>query len=403
MAVVKTSHIPNDLALSILSKLSIKSLNRFTCVQKSWSLLFQNPDFMNMFRTNFISNHDEDEDNMTCLLLKERTRTIAFGNHNTMYTLSSDKFEDMVRLDWPSPFQENDSHIEILGSASVNGILCLHQEGTDNDSTTIFWNPATGEFKIIPHSLQPYDDIEFNHRPEAFGYDRVRDDYKLIRYAQYPEDFEGNWVYVPEKNSTFWEFCDIYGDESLWEGRVVEMYDPFWEIYSLKSNSWKKLDVVDMPVPWPGRSLVNLNELSHWLGFERNMLTFDFSNEKFYATNLPLESDTIYNYWIEFDLMVLNGSAAFICSYDETKYFHIWILGELGVQESWTKLFIVGPLTYIRRPIGSGKRSYLFFTTKDNDLVQFDLSTQRFEEIEIYVPQVITYKEILLPIEGMNN
>jgi len=51
------SHIHDDIAFSILSKLPLKSLTRFTCAKKSWSLLFLNPHFMNLFRTNFISKH----------------------------------------------------------------------------------------------------------------------------------------------------------------------------------------------------------------------------------------------------------------------------------------------------------------------------------------------------------
>jgi len=46
----------DDIVFSILSKLPIKSLKRFECVAKSWSLLFKNDHFMNMFRNNFLSN-----------------------------------------------------------------------------------------------------------------------------------------------------------------------------------------------------------------------------------------------------------------------------------------------------------------------------------------------------------
>jgi hypothetical protein len=38
----------------------------------------------------------------------------------------------------------------------------------------------------------------------------------------------------------------------------------------------------------------------------------------------------------------------------ETITFYISILGEFGVEESWTKLFIVRPLSSVDRPIGVG-------------------------------------------------
>lgn len=123
---VSNSHIHDDIAFSILSKLPLKSIKRFTCVKKSWFLLFQNPIFMNMFRNDFfISKHDEDDIN-TCLLFRERTT--AFEYHNTLCTLSGEKFEDRVKLDWPPPFQQDDSFIEILGCTSVKGVLCIHQK-----------------------------------------------------------------------------------------------------------------------------------------------------------------------------------------------------------------------------------------------------------------------------------
>jgi molecular chaperone HtpG len=51
-------HIPDDIALHILSKLPFKSLKRFGRVHKSWSILFENPYFMNMLRNNFLYNNN---------------------------------------------------------------------------------------------------------------------------------------------------------------------------------------------------------------------------------------------------------------------------------------------------------------------------------------------------------
>ena len=188
---------------------------------------------MNMFRTNFISKHNEDSEN-TRLILKEKTQMIPFPY--TLCTFSCEKLEDGERLDCPPPFYEDDLGIEILGFASVNDTLCLYH-GNYHDTKIVLWNLATTEFKVVPPSFQPYDNIEFKVPPLAFGYDRVRHDYKLIRIASYPLDFEGNWVEVPDKDSNLW--VEDY-DHTVWDRKVVMMNDPFWEIYSLKSNSWRK-------------------------------------------------------------------------------------------------------------------------------------------------------------------
>ncbi|XP_045802437.1 F-box/kelch-repeat protein At3g06240-like [Trifolium pratense] len=397
---VSASEIPNDIAFSILSKLPLKSLKRFTCVQKSWSLLFQNSHFMDMFRTNFISKHDDDDDVNTCLLLKERTLEIGFGYHDALYILSTDRFEDRVKLDWP-PFLENDSYIDILGSSSVNGIICIYQD-LAYGFKTVLWNPATGEFKIVPPSIQPYGDIEFNLRPDAFGYDNVRDDYKVIRNARYPDSYEGNWYVVPEKDSWYWDGND---DDSFWDILIEGLYDPFWEIYSLKNNSWRKLDVADMPGPWPCTSQLNLNGLCHWLGLEYKVWSFDFTNEKFFGTTLPsyFNFDGIPNTFLSTDLLMLNGCVAFMCQYVDMNSCHIWVLGELGVMESWTKLFVFGPLTCVGHSIGAGKKNDIF--VRKDQLARYNFITQKFEEVAVAVNivQAVIYKEALLPIEGMSD
>jgi hypothetical protein len=82
------NYIPDDLALCIVSKLPLKSLKRFGCVRKSWSLLFDNDHFMNMFRNNFISYHHSYYDD-TSLMLSTLT---------DFYSLSGDNFENIVKL-----------------------------------------------------------------------------------------------------------------------------------------------------------------------------------------------------------------------------------------------------------------------------------------------------------------
>ncbi|MCI04903.1 F-box protein, partial [Trifolium medium] len=173
--------------------------------------------------------------------------------------------------------------------------------------------PATKQFKLVPPSHQP---AECNTPPEGFGYDPVREDYKVLRVAEYPLCFEGNWVWLPDANNHLWEMNELLdeildNDDEFWDGWPLNMYDPFWEIYSLKSNSWKKIEGFDVPRPWGGSSQVNLNEFCHWLGPQ----------------------------------------------------------GELHVKESWTKFSIVGPLTCsVMRPIGAGKKSHIFFRKKDDEL-----------------------------------
>ncbi|GAU41263.1 hypothetical protein TSUD_349030 [Trifolium subterraneum] len=408
---VSSTHMPADIAFTILAKLPLKSLQRFSCVQKSWSHLFQNPYFMKMFHNDFFkSKHDVDDDK-THLLLLERIQSPPF--YRSLCIMSSERFEDRVKLDLPPPFQYHDNsthnrfYINILGSASINGTLCLYDGWGYH--TTILWNPATGEFQLIPPSPQPYVNIEFNLPPQGFGYNSVEKDYKVIHNVEYPKDFKGDWIYLPNKGDPFWETgvheLDMNDDFWLEKGFIVDRYDPFWEIYSLKSNSWKKLDGVDMPIPCLGWSHVNLNEFFHWLSLKDGMVSFDFSKEIFFATALPSDSNVIHTL-VESNLVVLNGSVSLVNNQHLT-YFHIWILGELGVKESWRKIFIVRPSSGLMKSIGAGKKSSIFFRDmKSNELALFDFSTRIAKfgiKVDSFCEQIVIYKENLLPFGGMKN
>jgi len=116
----------------------------------------------------------------------------------------------------------------ILDSGSITGILCLRNT---NNGRTVCWNPATKEFKVIPPSpLEAVPSYQrFDTILHGFGYDHDKDDYKLIRY-----------LYYFSPTSRDWEDFGIPVEDVPW-GDIS--CDSFWEIYSLRSNSWKKLNI----------------------------------------------------------------------------------------------------------------------------------------------------------------
>jgi len=151
----------------------------------------------------------------------------------------------------------------------------------------------------------------------------------------------------------------------------IPQHDSMWEVYSLRSNSWKKLDV-DMPSDYRNSGIeVDTNEVCHWWdGLDDCMVSFDLSSDIFFRTPLPSYVHDNFGFvLVDRRYVALNGSIAFISSY-ETSYanksttFHISILEELGVKESWTKLFVVRPLDCVDHPIGSGNKDDMFFYIK---------------------------------------
>jgi molecular chaperone HtpG len=394
------TYIPDDIVFSILSKLSLKSFKRFECVHKSWSLLFQNTHFMSMFRNNLLSNsyHCSYYDGAS-LLLK-----VYEPHQEVLYSLSGKKFENKIKLDFSNPFT-NQNYFHIFGFGSINDILCIFDDECCYQKLVLS-NIHTNKFKVIPPSRVDLielsipnvakDNISIAVLPylHGVGYDCVTDDYKIIRYVCF--------------------VCDVHGLEEKYVDSLLGdiCLDALWEIYSLRSNSWRKLDV-DMPysLEVSEGTQVYLDGVCHWLceddyesgPFRPCLVSFYLSNEVSFITPIPSDIDDCFDVkasWI--NLAVLNGSITLISFHVDTTTCYISILGEIGIKESWTRLFNIGPLPYISRPIGVGTKGEIFFTRKDNELAWFDLRTQTMEKLGYKAKypncRITIYKENILPI-----
>lgn len=228
-------------------------LKRFECVRKSWSFLFENTHFMNMVRDSPFHYHN------ASLLLHRKT------SMSKLYSFY-ERFENRAKLNLPNPFQEGIEtlyrlhHFNILNLGGINDFICVNchliDDNFKHDVRVALWNPTTDEFKVIPHSsakFQPFvanvsDDVINFHsvgHAHGFGYDSVTNDYKMISYVMFsaPRLFPSKG-YVP------------LGYTSL---------ESFWEIFSLRNNSWRKLDVV-MPTSYgvTDKGKVYMNGVCHW-------------------------------------------------------------------------------------------------------------------------------------------
>jgi len=303
---------------------------------------------------------------------------IHHSSYTYLHLLSSRSFENRLKSDLPTPLQQEDPIFCIRGSSTNNGTLCLSNA---DHSTLVLWNPTTDEVNAIPpsplESVSPYwNPLIYFH---GFGYDRVRDDYKIIRRLDYVPSIERYLLYLNLPEDALSE--KIY-------------YDKVWEVYSLRCNTWEKLDV-NMPPDSKEDILYTNDGICHWLCENNDQLCLvssDLSSYVYFTTSTPLTVPTIdpscdfedpnFGYGLVARLVMLNGSIALISWYPDMTTFDISILGELGVSESWTKLFTIGPLpSYIERPIGVGRNGDIFFRKKDKKIVCYDLSTSMVEEL----------------------
>ena len=133
----------------------------------------------------------------------------------------------------------------------------------------------------------------------------------------------------------------------------------------------------------------DINGMASWeasnCGWE-GVLSFDMSDEVFLKTPLPDEvlNDSVRHFFL------LNESIAMAVTIfldDGMRHgrllvsFDIWMLLEVGVKESWTKLFSIGPFPeYIDRPLGFWKSGIMFLTKSDGQLVMYNPSTKQMTD-----------------------
>jgi molecular chaperone HtpG len=341
-----------------------------------------------MFRNNFLlKSNSLYADDDVYLILDQLEEMF----HWNFYLLYGDNFQNKLKLDLPPYLDDIREEFEvdaisILGSG-INGILCIYDHDTNTE--VLLWNPATNEYMKVPYSLAVAEfpiEISTDISLHGFGYDHVRDDYKIIEHVAYSYSYRANW-YNPSH---------------------FVLLDPFWEIYSLKSNSWRK---VNYHMPIRGSLITDvtnvcLNGVCHWWAKTNNkscLVSFDLCNEVFLTTPSPL-ADVPDGFYVH--LIVLNGSIALMSNLKKTASYQISILGQFGVEESWVRLFHVELLSCIERPIGAGKKGNIFFRKEDDELACFDLTTGLIEDIglqgEEYACQVVHYKINLRSIGEIN-
>ncbi|KAG2384056.1 Heat shock protein [Vigna angularis] len=312
------NHLPDDLTFLILVKLPLKSLKRFGSLCKSWALLFENSLFVDLFHINFISNHNSFYDDTSIILCLKEIDTET--NHKpSFFLLSGERFQNVDKLNWPNPLKGCFPELNFLGSSSVNGILCFF---IYQNHSVYLWNPTTGELKVIPHSPVEYVPLDACVRVRClgFGYDGIQDDYKVIRSVQ-PEEA------IPEYGYTKWDYTHLF------------------EIYSVRSNSWRKLKINITPRVEYGiiDGKFYFDGMCHWLcridgdrSWDPCLVSFDMRNETYYTTptplDIPLDICDIFNRgYMRWYLFLLNGSIALMSTYGYNTTFYISILTELDL------------------------------------------------------------------------
>ncbi|XP_075645631.1 F-box/kelch-repeat protein At3g06240-like [Castanea sativa] len=152
------------------------------------------------------------------------------------------------------------------------------------------------------------------------------------------------------------------------------------------------------------------NGVNHWLGFFDNghinelgqncdceiILSFDMSREVFRIMRLPdevMQRNKLFS--------VFNDCLAFVIYKNYTmsmteKYFDIWVMREYGVEDSWTKQFVVGPLLGIHMPLQFSENGMLLLVGDEGAIVLYNIGSKESREL-----QISEFPNSLIPIQAM--
>uniref|UniRef100_A0A7N2MIM2 F-box associated beta-propeller type 3 domain-containing protein n=1 Tax=Quercus lobata TaxID=97700 RepID=A0A7N2MIM2_QUELO len=292
--------------------------------------------------------------------------------HSQICSLAFDRNFETIS-EFRIPFTFECGYPNLVGSC--NGILCFSDFVTSKSNDVYLWNPSIRKFKRLPNTcLTRLSNVEL-----GFVYDSQNNDYKVVRFS---------W------------------------NRITWIPPPEIEVYSLSSDSWKR---IELGISWRSNVLFHKFNYTltfpfvsghlHWMiemieeggGQERlftyMILSFDVNSEKFKELQLPDdEGDCISKCLtsfkeklalIKFESCVPPHSML-LCS--------IWLMREYSVFDSWNKLCVV-PVESFPNFIGLTKYG-LLLVRKWSQLVSTNSESESKDKTFLIDPETLHEKEI---------
>ncbi|XP_021749008.1 F-box/kelch-repeat protein At3g23880-like [Chenopodium quinoa] len=395
--------LPNDLLGGIFSRLPVKDLLRLRCVCRSWCALIDDFSFILTHHRAQYAIHKADGDVPLLIWYHD----LACGDR--CYLLSKHQGGDVL-LNLISDVERDRNYVltvdpnvivKALCKGTANGIICFeiilfHKERSGYDLYEYrlgLWNPATRDFKIVAYPKAP--DQRFpqgGHVVRGFMYDAMSNDFKILATS-----------------------CIVCDPDSY----ISLAYD----IYSLSTNSWKRLSnqPIYLGARGPGLAIVSpstmdtfVNGVYYWIaslstgdGTKDWILSFHLSTETFKLSDAPQGV-------VQPSLHLYNGSKweiglykEFLALYvtqnlEQVGSIEIWVVTEfdnLGAPIAWQCLFVTSPIHVQYGPYAVGSRLDGDLLVKIADtLWVYDPRTSQCRDLSVKVGYCFSYVESLFPL-----
>jgi F-box interacting protein len=332
----------------ILMILTVKSLVRFTCVNKAWCYIISNPDFASahVARTNRSHNNNTDH---RVLLLSVSCEALEDVNHRRKFTTTvitpclgervtdeqdqSTKSFDLhkqLKFSYKS-LNHFENHFEVVGSCNGLVLIKIYID------TLLLWNPLLEKSVSLPKPDNiGYEERQMRSTGWGFGFDSHTYDYKAVKIV----------------------FLENNGGAKL---------DSVVQVFSLATGDWKSFRAGAPACSLSYRGLAPtfgcvpiqrlihrrpqpfINGAIHWLasvrsdkaviyGYRNLVLSFDISNEIFGEILLP--EKIAYLFPPLLSISVYGKSLAVCCASLDSFQHSLWVMKEYGEVESWTQVLI---------------------------------------------------------------
>ncbi|XP_076920098.1 F-box protein CPR1-like [Bidens hawaiensis] len=265
--IVSMADLPRDIQHKIFIGLRVTDLIRCKSVCKSWSSSISDPVFIkDHLNHQYYKDHKNE---------RFRHRRITMSD----YKLCEIRGRGIIDR-------------QLLGSS--NGLVCVALSPTE----IVVINPSTREVKNVTEPKI----LETDYLCWGFGYDSIKDDYKVV------VGFKKG-----ENNTCF-------------------------HVFSLRYNKWKVIG--DTHYVFTSNIGILFNGGLHWLGYDTStktknvILSFHFSDEKF--KEVPMPDDVTHRelYTGQTLLMRLGTVDGYLCLFTHIFAFEIWIMIK---ERSWRK------------------------------------------------------------------
>ncbi|KMT04127.1 hypothetical protein BVRB_8g185770 [Beta vulgaris subsp. vulgaris] len=337
-------NLPKDVLSDICLRLPMKTLVICACTSKTLLNFITSPEFM--------ASHNKKSKDKPFTLLRyyiegERSSKEYFALHpDNGFSESNLMFREL-----PVKFLRCNSCFNFVGSC--NGVICLSDDIFTYADVIYLWNPSIRKAVEVPYPNFTFGPCGPYDMCVGFGFDKLTNDYKVVRL-----------VYL-----------------------VPKQLPPLVEVYSVNSGSWRTI-TASRPMYYVRHMLVfsldqesysqcYLNGYLHWPGFIiqptkgqsyreeawRVIVTFNVRDEFFGEMKLPACLEGSNTKSIKVKITVCYDMLSLILSSNQKCDSSIWVMKEYGNNDSWTESF------RFNNPAGYPVPRALYFRKNENLLM----------------------------------